>query len=416
MDKTQSGVKPFPVTIQMVTEAHRKVRTKGKAYGVDEVSMKEFEQKLTGNLYKIWNRLASGTYFPPAVREVEIPKKDGKMRKPGIPTVGDRIAQTVVKDYMEASIDKLFHIDSYGYRPLKSAHQALTKARTNVTKYDWVIDMDIKGFFDNIDHKLILKALDKVVEEKWVKMYCKRWLEMPVQKTDGTIIAKDGRGTPQGGVISPLLANLFLHYAFDMWITRQHPGISFERYADDIIVHCHTQKESGDILLQITQRMEQCKLELHPLKTKIVYCKDHKRKEPHKQVQFDFLGFSFQPRPTRDWRSGEIHNVFDLAISASSQKKITEEFKTMKIHRDSTSTIEDIADRLYSKIQGWINYYGKFRKWDFLRIFRRLSYRLMLWVQNKYKFNSIKEGYNWLRNYQKVHPNLFAHWRYGFKQ
>jgi RNA-directed DNA polymerase len=416
MDKTQSGVKPFPVTIQMVTEAHRKVRTKGKAYGVDEVSMKEFEQKLTGNLYKIWNRLASGTYFPPAVREVEIPKKDGKMRKPGIPTVGDRIAQTVVKDYMEASIDKLFHIDSYGYRPLKSAHQALTKARTNVTKYDWVIDMDIKGFFDNIDHKLILKALDKVVEEKWVKMYCKRWLEMPVQKTDGTIIAKDGRGTPQGGVISPLLANLFLHYAFDMWITKKYPGISFERYADDIIVHCHTQKESGDILLQITQRMEQCKLELHPLKTKIVYCKDHKRKEPHKQVQFDFLGFSFQPRPTRDWRSGEIHNVFDLAISASSQKKITEEFKTMKIHRDSTSTIEDIADRLYSKIQGWINYYGKFRKWDFLRIFRRLSYRLMLWVQNKYKFNSIKEGYNWLRNYQKVHPNLFAHWRYGFKQ
>jgi RNA-directed DNA polymerase len=416
MDKTQSGVKPFPVTIQMVTEAHRKVRTKGKAYGVDEVSMKEFEQKLTGNLYKIWNRLASGTYFPPAVREVEIPKKDGKMRKPGIPTVGDRIAQTVVKDYMEASIDKLFHIDSYGYRPLKSAHHALTKARTNVTKYDWVIDMDIKGFFDNIDHKLILKALDKVVEEKWVKMYCKRWLEMPVQKTDGTIIAKDGRGTPQGGVISPLLANLFLHYAFDMWITKKYPGISFERYADDIIVHCHTQKESGDILLQITQRMEQCKLELHPLKTKIVYCKDHKRKEPHKQVQFDFLGFSFQPRPTRDWRSGEIHNVFDLAISASSQKKITEEFKTMKIHRDSTSTIEDIADRLYSKIQGWINYYGKFRKWDFLRIFRRLSYRLMLWVQNKYKFNSIKEGYNWLRNYQKVHPNLFAHWRYGFKQ
>ena len=211
MDKTQSELKPLPVTMQMVTEAHKKVKTKGKAYGVDEVSMKEFEQKLTGNLYKIWNRLASGTYFPPAVREVEIPKKDGKMRKLGIPTVGDRIAQTVVKDYMEASIDKLFHDDSYGYRPMKSAHQALTKARINVRKYDWVIDMDIKGFFDNIDHELILKALDKVVEEKWVKMYCKRWLEMPVQKLDGTIVAKEGRGTPQGGVISPLLANLFLH-------------------------------------------------------------------------------------------------------------------------------------------------------------------------------------------------------------
>ncbi len=416
MDKTQSEEKPLPVTKPMVWSAYQKVKTKGKAYGVDEVSMKEFEQKLSGNLYKIWNRLASGTYFPPAVREVEIPKKDGKMRKLGIPTIGDRIAQTVVKDYMEASIDKLFHEDSYGYRPLKSAYQALTKARINVKQYDWVIDMDIKGFFDNISHELILKALDKAVEEKWVKMYCKRWLEMPIQKIDGTIVAKEGRGTPQGGVVSPLLANLFLHYAFDMWITRTHPEISFERYADDIILHCHTKVEAEEILLQITQRMEQCRLELHPMKTKIVYCKDYKRKEPHKQVQFDFLGFSFQPRPTKDWLSGEIHNIFDLAISASSQKKITEEFKTMKIHRDSTSTIEDIADRLYSKIQGWINYYGKFRKWDFFRVFRRLSYRLVLWVQNKYKFHSTKEGYNWLRNYQKVHSNLFAHWRYGFKQ
>jgi len=416
MDKTQSEVKPFPVTKPMVWSAYLKVKTKGKAYGVDEVSMKEFEQELKGNLYKIWNRLASGTYFPPAVREVEIPKKDGEMRKLGIPTIGDRIAQTVVKDYMEASIDKLFHENSYGYRPLKSAHQALAMARINVKQYDWVIDMDIKGFFDNISHELILKALDKVVEEKWVKMYCKRWLEMPVQKIDGTIVTKEGRGTPQGGVVSPLLANLFLHYAFDMWITKKYPEISFERYADDIILHCHTKVEAEEILLQITQRMEQCKLGLHPLKTKIVYCKDYKRKEPHKQVQFDFLGFSFQPRPSKDWLSGQVHNVFDLAISSPSQKKITEEFKTMKIHRDSTSTIEEIADRLYSKLQGWINYYGKFRKWDFFRVFRRLSYRLMLWVQNKYKFNSIREGYDWLRNYQKLHPNLFAHWSYGFKQ
>jgi group II intron reverse transcriptase/maturase len=416
VDKTQSGLKPFPVTMHMVIDAHRQVKTKGKAYGVDGVSMKDFEQKLNGNLYKIWNRLASGTYFPPAVREVEIPKKDGKKRKLGIPTVGDRIAQTVIKEYMEASIDKLFHEDSYGYRPLKSAHQALAKAKINVGKYDWVIDMDIKGFFDNIDHDLILKALDKVVEEKWVKMYCKRWLEMPVQKLDGTLVAKEGLGTPQGGVISPLLANLFLHYAFDMWITKTHPRICFERYADDIIVHCHKQSEAEEILQQIAQRMEQCKLELHPLKTKIVYCKDHRRKEQYKQVQFDFLSFSFQPRPTKDWKSGKIYNNFDLAISSSAQKKITEEITRMKIHRDSTSTIEEIADRLYSKLSGWINYYGKFRKWDFLRVFRRLSYRLKQWVQNKYKFRSIKGGYNWLRNCQKAHPNLFAHWQFGFKQ
>jgi RNA-directed DNA polymerase len=416
MDKTQSQAKPFPVSKDMVWKAYQKVKTKGKAYGVDEMSMKDFEEKLSGNLYKIWNRLASGTYFPPAVREVEIPKKDGKMRKLGIPTIGDRIAQTVVKDYMETSIDKLFHENSYGYRPLKSAHQALEMARLNVNRYDWVIDMDIKGFFDNINHELILKALDKVVTEKWVKMYCKRWLEMPIQKLDGTIVVKEGRGTPQGGVISPLLANLFLHYAFDMWITKKHPSICFERYADDIIVHCQTQGEAEEILLQITQRMQQCQLELHPLKTKIVYCKDFKRKEPHKQVQFDFLGFSFQPRPARDYRTGIVQNQFDLSISRASQKKIVEEINSFRIHRWSNGTIEEIADTLYSKLQGWIAYYGKFRKWEFLNVFRRLSFRLMQWVQNKYKIIGIAAGYQWLRNYQRVHPNLFAHWRFGFKQ
>lgn len=416
MDKTQLTEKPLPVTMQMVEKAYRKVRTKGKAYGVDDVSMKEFEKELGGQLYKLWNRLASGTYFPPAVREVEIPKKDGQMRKLGIPTVGDRIAQTVVKDYMEAPIDKLFHENSYGYRPLKSAHQALAMAQANVKKYDWVIDMDIKGFFDNISHEFILKALDKVVKEKWVRMYCKRWLEMPVQKLDGTVVGKEGRGTPQGGVISPLLANLFLHYAFDMWVTRKHPDICFERYADDIILHCHSRGQAEEILQEITQRMEECKLELHPLKTKIVYCKDHRRTEPHKQVQFDFLGYSFKPRPTKSRITGQVRNIFDLAISSSSCKRISEEFKSMKILRDTSIAIEEIADKLYSKVQGWVNYYGKFRKWEFFRVFRRLSYRLMRWVQNKYKIDSKGESFDWLRKYQKAHPNLFAHWRYGFNQ
>ena len=416
MEETQSTNKPFPINKQMVWLAYQKVKTKGKAYGVDEVSIKEFEEKLNGNLYKIWNRLASGTYFPPAVREVEIPKKDGNKRKLGIPTVGDRIAQTVVKDYMEGSVDKLFHENSYGYRPLKSAHQALEKARINVKKYDWVLDMDIKGFFDNISHELILKALDKVVAEKWVKMYCKRWLEMPIQKTDGTIVCKEGKGTPQGGVISPILANLFLHYAFDMWITKKHPTICFERYADDIIVHCHTQKEAETILQEITERMQQCQLELHPMKTKIVYCKDYRRKEAFKQVQFDFLGYSFQPRPTKIKLTRQIQNQFDLAISRSSQKKIVEEINNFRIHRWSTRAIEEIAGALYSKLQGWINYYGRYRKWIFLNVFRRLSYRLMKWVQNKYKITSFNQSYDWLRSYQKENPNLFAHWRIGFKQ
>lgn len=416
MNKTQSETKPFPITKMMVWLAYKKVKTKGKAYGVDKESMKDFEQNLSGNLYKIWNRLASGTYFPPAVREVEIPKKDGKMRKLGIPTIGDRIAQTVVKDYMEASIDKLFHENSYGYRPLKSAHQALEKAKINVKKYDWVIDMDIKGFFDNISHELILKALDKVVSEKWVKMYCKRWLEMPIQKLDGAIVVKEGRGTPQGGVISPLLANLFLHYAFDMWITKKQSNISFERYADDIILHCHTRKKAEEILLQIKERMNQCKLELHPLKTKIVYCKDYRRKETYNNVQFDFLGFSFQPRPTKSKQAGTWYNLFDLAISRSSQKKIVDEINRFKIHNRSSATIEEIAGLLNSKLQGWINYYGLFRKWVFLNTFRKLTFRLMKWVRNKYKIISVNQGYSWVRNYQKANPYLFAHWKFGFIQ
>jgi RNA-directed DNA polymerase len=212
------------------------------------------------------------------------------------------------------------------------------------------------------------------------------------------------------------LANLFLHYAFDMWITKEHPSIRFERYADDIIVHCQTQGEAEEILKQITYRMEQCQLELHPLKTKIVYCKDYKRKEPHKNVQFDFLGFSFQPRPTKDYRTGIVQNQFDLSISRASQKKIVEEINSFKIHRWSSFTIEDIADALYSKLQGWIAYYGKFRKWAFLNVFRRLSFRLMQWVQNKYKIIGKARSYQWLRNYQRAHPDLFAHWRYGFKQ
>jgi RNA-directed DNA polymerase len=417
MEKTQSTSKPFPISLEMVYDAYLSVRTKGKACGVDKESMKDFEKKLNANLYKIWNRLASGTYFPPAVREVEIPKSDGKVRKLGIPTISDRIAQTVVKDYMEEEIDKLFHESSYGYRPMKSAHQALEKARENVRKYDWVIDLDIKGFFDNISHELINKALDKVVPEKWVKMYCNRWMEMPIQKKDGEIVAKEGKGTPQGGVISPLLANLFLHYAFDMWMEKNFPNISFERYADDVIVHCHTRKQSEMILQNIRERMYQCSLELHPEKTKIVYCKDYRRQESYSQVQFDFLGFSFQPRPTKSKRvAGGYYNLFDLAISRKSQKKIVEEIKSLKLHRWSEATIEDIADELYSKLQGWISYYGKHRRWIFLNTFRRLSYRLMLWVKNKYRMTSIRKSYEWLKDYQKSHPKLFAHWRFGFVQ
>jgi RNA-directed DNA polymerase len=322
----------------------------------------------------------------------------------------------VVKEYLETKIEKLFHNNSYGYRPLKSAHEALEQARINTRKYDWVIDLDIKSFFDTIDHKLIEKAMEKSIEDKWAKMYCKRWLEMPIQKQDGKLEKKEAKGTPQGGVISPLLANLFMHYAFDKWINKINPTISFERYADDVIIHCKTEEEAKETLRRIDERMTKCKLRLHPEKTKIVYCKDYKRKEVKEQVQFDFLGFSFQPRPTKSKINGKIFLGYDLAISKSSRNKIVEEIKDMKVHRWHDKEIEEIALELNPKLRGWINYYGRYRKTELLRVFRRLSDRLMKWVSNRHKRyrNKINESYEYLRKIQKEFPKLFAHWEAGY--
>jgi group II intron reverse transcriptase/maturase len=327
--------KSFPVTKRMVWEAYKKVRKNRGSSGIDQVSIDDFEENLSNNLYKIWNRLASGSYFPPRVKEVEIPKKDGKVRRLGIPTVGDRVAQTVVKDYLEEKVDHMFHPDSYGYRPCKSAHDALKQARKNCWKYDWVIDMDIKGFFDNIDHKLVMKALDAVIDEKWVKMYCLRWMEAPVETKEG-VMCKEGRGTPQGGVISPLLANLFLHFVFDQWMVKNFATVRFERYADDIIAyaddiiaHCGTKEQAETVLASIQGRMRSCNLELHDTKTRIVYCKDYRRREKFQYVSFDFLGFTFKPRTTLNPTQKKLFLGFDLAISKSSRKKIVDEIRQL---------------------------------------------------------------------------------------
>ena len=405
--------KSIPVTRTMVWEAYKKVKANKGSAGIDGVSLKEFEENLTGNLYKVWNRLASGSYFPPAVKEVEIPKKDGKKRKLGIPTVGDRIAQMVIKGRIEWRLEKEFHPNSYGYRPLKSAHQALEAVRKNVRKYDWVIDLDIKGFFDNIDHEKLMLAVEKHVKEKWIKMYIRRWLEMPVQTQTGEMKEKQGKGTPQGGVISPLLANLYLHYVLDKWLEAKHPEVSFVRYADDAIIHCRTQAEAEDVLGLIDKRVSECKLNLHPGKTKIVYCKDYRRKGNFANVKFDFLGFSFQPRSTRSKVDGRMFLGFDLAISKASRSKIDEEIRRTNFHRWSTATIHDIAEKLNPKLNGWINYYGKFRRWELRGIFSRLNHRLAKWLQNKYKRLrwSYRKAYKLLGKIRKLHPNLFVHWR-----
>ena len=409
--------KSLPVTKQMVFDAYKKVKANKGSAGIDGISLEQFELKLERNLYKIWNRLSSGSYFPPPLKEVEILKRDGKKRKLGIPTVGDRIAQMVVKDLVEGVFEKEFHPDSYGYRPLRSAHQALETVRKNVRKYDWVIDLDIKGFFDNIDHELLMLAVEKHVEEKWIRMYIRRWLEMPVETKNGEIIKKQGRGTPQGGVISPLLANLVLHYVLDKWLTIKFPDISFVRYADDIIVHCRTKDEAETVLKSIKSRVLECKLELHETKTKIVYCKDYRRNGQFSNIKFDFLGFSFQPRSTKSKINGQMFLGFDLAINKTSRNKINEELRKSNFHRWTTAKIEDIAIMLNPKIAGWINYYGKYRRWELKGIFRRLHRRLAKWLLNKYK--SLKwrfsRAYRMLNKMRKSDSTLFAHWKLGYK-
>ena len=313
--------KPFRISKQSVMTAWEKVRANKGAYGVDEQSIGEFEKNLKNNLYKLWNRMSSGTYFPPPVRAVEIPKADGKTRLLGIPTVSDRIAQTIVKAYLEPLVEIKFHEDSYGYRPGKSALDAVATARQRCWRNNWVIDLDIKGFFDNLDHDLLLKALLVHTKEKWIHLYVERWLKAPMQKENGELLARN-KGTPQGGVVSPLLANLFMHYAFDIWMLKNFPTVKFERYADDCLAHCQTLKQAQQVLESIRNRLQVCGLELHPVKTKIVYCKDDDRKGEYEIQKFNFLGYTFRPRRSKN-RYGKFFVNFTPAISNEASSKPT---------------------------------------------------------------------------------------------
>ena len=408
--------KSIPVSKEQVWLAYKKVKANQGSAGVDQISMEEFDAQRSKHLYKLWNRLASGSYFPPPVKEVEIPKKDGKVRKLGIPTIADRVAQMVVKEYLEARFEKIFSPNSYGYRPEKSAHQALEKVRQNCRKTDWVIDLDIKGFFDNIDHERLMLAVQKHVPEKWCLLYIQRWLTMPVQTKSGELIQKQGKGTPQGGVISPLLANLFLHYAMDKWLEQNHPNVEYVRYADDAILHCRTKTEAEQTLTALDERMKACGLELHPEKTKQVYCRDYRRQDTYETVKFDFLGYSFQPRSTKSKQTGKLFLGFDCAISISSKKRIADKLEDLKIDRLNFKSIVGVALYLEPFIRGWINYYGKYRITELKPVFLLLRQRLVWWARKRYKrykTNMVK-AYRWLDRVQKQFPNLFYQWRYGF--
>jgi group II intron reverse transcriptase/maturase len=408
--------KSIPITKRMVWESYKKVRKNKGAAGIDDETIAMYEERLEDNLYILWNRMSSGSYFPPPVLEVEILKDDGKRkRKLGIPTVNDRVAQQVIKSYLEPRFEAQFSRQSYGYRPLKNAHQAVEQVRKNIRIYHWVIDMDISSFFDKMSHELLMKAIDRHVEEKWVKMYITRWLTAPIEDRKGNRRLRNGEGTPQGGVISPLLANLFLHYAFDRWLEKTYPNLSFVRYADDIIVHCNSQTEAEEVLNAIRKRLEECSLQLNEKKTKIVYCKKDHRKDKFKTVQFDFLGFSFQPRPTSN-PNGEMFLGYDCAISRKSENKIAEEIRKSEFHRWTNSSIYRIAEAFNPKIRGWINYYGKFRMHKLMRIFRIFNWRLIKWAVKRYgRFgNSMHKAGRWLRNLAISYPGLFVHWQYGF--
>jgi len=405
--------KTVPIEFRQVVKAYWKVRRGGKAAGIDKESWDDFDKKLERNLYVIWNRLASGSYHPKAVREVEILKKDGTMRKLGIPTLRDRIAQQVVKEYMEEKVDQLFHENSYGYRPLKSAHQAVEQVRKNSYEYDWVIDMDIKKFFDEIDHELMIKAVIHVLEEKWVKMYVERWLRMPIEKRDGRIEIREGKGTPQGGVISPLLANLYLHFALDVWLTRHYPEVRFVRYADDVVIHCRSKEQAEEILEAVRRRLREVKLEIKEEKTRIAYCKDYRRRKKHEPVKFEFLGFSYQPRAIRSKINGKTITGFTAEISQTNQKKLREEIKEAVEWSNTTLEITDIAKRLNSKLRGWINYYGLYGKRCLRTTLVHIDIRLVKWMRMKYRIGNSSAAVK-LSSVKEQHPKLFYHWETGY--
>lgn len=403
--------KSYCISKASVKQAYERVKENGGTYGVDKQSIESFEKELKKNLYKIWNRLSSGSYFPPDVREVKIPKANGGERKLGIPTVGDRVAQMVAKQYLEPEIEPLFHSDSYGYRPGKSAINAVEKARQRCWQHNWVIDLDIKGFFDNISHEKMMLALERHCKFEWVKLYVSRWLKAATQTQEGK--QEREKGTPQGGVISSLLANLFLHYAFDRWISINHAGNPFERYADDIIIHCRTQQEAERVLQSIRERLAACGLEINEEKTKVVYCKDMKRTEAHAQYSFTFLGYEFRPRLSRS-KKGHFYVGFLPAISRIARKRITTEMRRWKLHTWTQYRIEEIARYINPVLRGWINYYGHYHRSSLYKIFSLLDYRLIKWCEKKYKGIGKKRAVQWWKRLRQNNRTLFAHWQLSY--
>jgi RNA-directed DNA polymerase len=415
VSESRSQGKPFEIPKQMVWEAYQRVKANKGAAGVDGQSVGQFEQDLKNNLYKLWNRMSSGSYFPPPVKAVEIPKASGGVRILGVPTVADRIAQTVVAMYLERLVEPIFHPDSYGYRPGRSALDAVARCRERCWRNDWVIDLDVRAFFDSVDHSLMLKAVARHTDARWVLLYVARWLKAPMRHTDGTLAARD-RGTPQGSAVSPVLANLYLHYAFDMWLAREYPGVAFERYCDDAVIHCGSQAQAVKVRDALAARLAGVGLELHPGKTRIVYCKDADRRGDHEVTSFTFLGYTFRPRLARN-KWGKHFVSFLPAVSKDAVKAMSREIRSWHIARRSDKSLTDLAQMFNSIVQGWINYYGRFYKSMLYPLLRRINEHLVRWACRKYKRlrRREKRARELLAGAAQRYPGLFAHWRFGLK-
>lgn len=405
--------KSFEIAKKTVVTAFKLVKANHGTAGIDNISIEEYECDLKNNLYKLWNRMSSGSYFPKPVLGIEIPKKNGGKRLLGIPTVEDRVAQMVVKLNFEYQVEPIFFEDSYGYRPNKSAIDAVRVTRERCWKTDWLIEFDIKGLFDNIDHDLLMKAVRKHTKSNWVILYIERWLKASLLMPNNELVNRD-IGTPQGGVISPVLANLFLHYAFDNWITRKHPNNKWARYADDGIIHCKSENEAIDILEKLKKRMTECNLEIHEGKTKIVYCKDSKRKLKYINTSFDFLGYEFRGRLVR-CNNGSVFFGFNPAVSRKASKIIRNQIRFWKLHWMTSATIEDLAKRINPVVRGWINYYGKFHKSLLYNMLQNINSAIVRWVKRKYKrfFRRTMRAYKWLHKVSIHNSKLFYHWEVG---
>ena len=406
-----TSTKPFSIAKRTVWEAYQKVKANRGAAGIDNETIAMFEQNLSKNLYKLWNRMSSGSYLPPPVRQVEIPKAKGGVRRLGIPTVSDRIGQTVVKLIIEPTLDPMFHPDSYGYRPGRSAKQAIAITRKRCWEHDWVVEFDIKGAFDHIDHGLLMKAVRTHIREDWILLYIERWLTAPFETEESTLLPRE-RGTPQGGVVSPILMNLFMHYAFDQWMKRTYPQCPFARYADDAVVHCRSQQQAEAVMQSIASRLNECGLTMHPEKSKLVYCRHSRRTGTYPNVQFTFLGFTFRPRKALS-KQARPFTSFLPGASDDALKRMRQTVRGWKLHRQTTAKLADLAQQYNPMIRGWWQYYGAFYRTAMLGLSRYIDGKLRQWARRKYKTlrTHKRRGAQWLGKMKEVFPRMFSHWR-----